>query len=85
MVSSAPQDNDILLADLAKEVFASGKGNGSPLTLGLLQRSFKKVPFATPSRSGCKKDQEKIRLTGDLLVEFGIVKAMDAHFPHSSQ
>ena len=58
---------------------------GSSLALGLMQRPFKKVSFTTPSRVGHKKDQDKIKLTSDLLVESGVVKTLAAHFPHSTQ
>ena len=73
------------MTDLVKDVCASSKGKGSSLALGLMQRPFKKVSFTTPSRVGRKKDQDKIKLSGDLLVESGVVKTLDAHFPHSAQ
>ena len=85
VVSLAPQEKDVLLADLVKDVFASGKGKGSSIALGLMQRPFKKVSFSTPSRVGRKQDQEKIKLTRDLLVESGVVRNLDEHFPHSTQ
>lgn len=85
VVSPASQEKDVLLADLVKDVFASSTGKGSSLALGLMQRPFKKVSFTTPSRVGRKQDQEKIKLTGDLLVESGAVKTLDEHFPHSTQ
>ena len=85
VVSPASQEKDVLLADLVKDVCASSKGKGSSLALGLMQRPFKKVSFTTPSRVGCKKDQDKIKLIGDLLVESGVVKTLDEHFPHSTQ
>ncbi len=52
VVSLAPWEKDVLLADLVKDVFTFGKGKGSSLALGLLQRPFKKVSFSTPSRAG---------------------------------
>ena len=55
-------ENDIVLANLVKDVLAFGKGKGSPLPLGLMHRPFKQVSF-TPLRSGQKIDQEKIKLT----------------------
>ena len=79
------EDNDVLLADMVKDVLASGKGNGSPLPLGLMPRPFKWVSFTPPLKSGRKTDQEKINLTRDLLIESGIVKPLDAHFPNSTQ
>ena len=50
------EDNDVLLADLVKDVLASGKGKGSPLPLGLMPRPFKRVSFTPPLKSGCKID-----------------------------
>ena len=50
VVSLASQENDILLPDLVKDVFTSSKGKRSSLALGLVQRTFKKVSFSTPSR-----------------------------------
>jgi hypothetical protein len=85
VVSFASQEKDVLLVDLVKDVCASSKGKGSSLSLDLMQRPFKKVSFTTPSRVGCKKDQDKIKFTGDLLVESGVVKTLDEHFPHSTQ
>ena len=85
VVCPASQEKDVLLADLVKDVFTSSIGKGSSLALGLMQRPFKKVSFTTPSRVGRKQDQEKIKLTRDLLVESGAVKTLDEHFPHSTQ
>ena len=65
VVYPASQEKDVLLADLVKDVYASSKGKGSSLALGLMQRPFKKVSFTTPSRVGRKKDRDKIKLTGD--------------------
>ena len=42
------EDNDVLLADMVKDVLASGKGKGSPLPLGLMPRPFKWVSFTPP-------------------------------------
>ncbi len=36
-----PKDNDIILADLVKDVLTSSKGKGSPLPLWLMHRPFK--------------------------------------------
>ena len=69
---------------MVKDVLASSKGKGSPLPLRLMHRPFKRVSF-TPLRSGRKIDQEKIKLTGDILIEFGSLKPLEAHFPHSTQ
>ena len=79
------EDNDVLLADMVKDVLASGKGKGSPLPLGLMPRPFKWVSFTPPLQSGRKTDQEKIKHTGDILIESGSVKPLDAHFPNSTQ
>lgn len=57
------EDNDIVLADLVKDVLASGKGKGSPLPLGLMHRPFKQVSFTPPLKSGHKTNQENIKLT----------------------
>ena len=62
------EDNDVVLADLIKDVLPLGKGKGSPLPLGLMPRSFKQVSFTPPLKSGCEIDQEKINLTGDILI-----------------
>ena len=48
VVSPASQEKDALLADLVKDLFVLGKGKGSSLALGLMQRPFKKVSFASP-------------------------------------
>ena len=79
------EDNDVLLADMVKDVLASGKGKGSPLPLGLMPRPFKRVSFTPPLKSGRKTDHEKINLTGDLLIESGTVKPLGAYFPNSTQ
>ena len=79
------EDNDVLLVDMVKDVLASGKGKGSPLPLGFMPRPFKWVSFTPPLKSGCKIDQEKINLTGDILIESRIVKPLDAHFSNSTQ
>lgn len=73
------------MVDLVKEVQASGRGKVSSQTLGLQQRPLKKVSFDTSSKEGHKKDQEKIKLVGELLVNFGLVKPIKAHFSYSSQ
>ena len=52
MTLREPQDNDICLTYLVKEVLASGKGMGSPLTFGFLQRPFKRVHFTPSLKSG---------------------------------
>ena len=85
MTPAVLEDNDVLLADMVKDVLASGKGKGSPLPLGLMPRPFKRVSFTPPLKSGRKTDHEKINLIGDLLIESGIVKPLDAHFPNSTQ
>jgi len=72
--------DDIVLTDLAKEVLTSGKGRGSSQALGVLQRPLKKGLFENSSKVGRKKDLEKIKFTGDLLVESGSVKPIDVHF-----
>ena len=83
MTLEVSEDNDVVLSNLVKDVLASGKGKGSPLPLGLMHRPFKRVSF-TPLRSGHKIDQEKIKLIGDILIKFGSMKPLDAHFPHST-
>ena len=79
------EDNDVLVANMVKDVLASGKGKGSPFPLGLMPRPFKRVSFTPPLKSGRKTDHEKINLTGDLLIESGTVKPLDAHFSNSTQ
>ena len=79
------EDNDVVLADLIKDVLPSGKGKGSPLPLGLMPRPFKQVSFTPLLKSGRKIDQEKINLIGDILIESRTVKPLDAHFPNSTQ
>ena len=74
-------DNDIVLANLVNNVLACAKVKGSPLPLGLMQRPFKWIYF-TPLKNGRKKDWEKIKIAGDVLIEFGVVKPLDVHFPH---
>ena len=85
MTPAVLEDNDVLLADMVKDVLPLGKGKGSPLPLGFIPRAFKWVSFTPPLKSGRKTDQEKINLIGDLLIESGIVKPLDAHFPNSTQ
>ena len=70
------EDNDVVLADLVKV---------STLPLGLMPRPFKRASSTPPLRSGRKTDQEKIKLTGDILIESGSVKPLDSHFPNSTQ
>ena len=48
VISLAPQEKDVLLLDLVKDVFSSGKGKGSSISLGLMQRKFNKISFFTP-------------------------------------
>ena len=57
------EDNDIVVANLAKDMLAYGKANGSPLLLGLMHRPFKWVSF-TSLRSGHKIDKKKIEFIG---------------------
>ena len=85
MTPAVLEDNDVVLADLIKDVLPAGKGKGSLLPLGLMPRPFKRVSFTPPLKSGRKIDQEKINLTRDILIESGIVKPLDAHFPNSTQ
>lgn len=76
-------DDDIVLENLAKEGLLSGKSKGSYLALGVQQRMIMKGLPEHSSKSGRKKDLEKIKHTGDLLVEFGFVKSIDTHFSPS--
>jgi hypothetical protein len=84
--SGAPVDgqDDIVLADLAKTVWSSGKGHGLSPALGVLQRPRKKGHFVFSSKVGRKKDADKLKSTGDLLVESGAIKPLEAHFGQPS-
>ncbi|XP_059070691.1 uncharacterized protein LOC131860310 [Cryptomeria japonica] len=82
--ASVDVKDDIVLADLAKAVFSSGKGRGSSPSLGVLQRPLKKGHFEFSSKVGRKKDADKLKSTGDLLVESGAIKTLEAHFSQPS-
>ena len=78
-------EDDIVLADLAREVSVSSQNNkGSSHRLGVHQRPLKKSPIDSSSK-GRKTDLEKIKMTRDLLVESGFVKPLDAHFSQTPQ
>jgi hypothetical protein len=56
------------------------KGSKASLALGILQKDLKKGTIEKPSKTGRKKDFEKIKLMGETLVESGYVKTLDSHF-----
>lgn len=80
----ASVQDDIVLADLTKEVLSSSKGQGLSPALGVLQRPLKKGHFENASKVGHKKDVDKIKFIGDLLVESRFVKTIEAHFSQPS-
>lgn len=57
-----------------------GKQKTHPPGLGLHQKTFKKGALEKSLKVGRKKDQEKVKLTGETLVESGSVKTIDSHF-----
>ena len=61
------------------------KGSKVASTLGLQQKPFKKGTLEKPSKSGRKTDQEKVKMTGETLVEARFVKPIDSHFSQSSK
>ena len=58
------------------------KGNKDPPILGIQYKSFKKEPLDKLTKSGRKIDQEKVKIMGDILAEFGSMKPIDSHFSH---
>lgn len=62
-------EDDIVLVYLVEEVLSSGKSWCSCPTLVLLQHPLKKGHFENSSKVGRKKDVDKIKSTGDLLVK----------------
>lgn len=48
--------------------------------LGVLQKVLKKGGPEKISKLGRKKDEEKIKMIGETLVESGSVKTLDSHF-----
>ncbi|XP_057868067.2 uncharacterized protein LOC131075253 [Cryptomeria japonica] len=79
--ASVDVQDDIVLADLAKAVFSSGKGRGSSPSLGVLQRPLKKGHFEFSSKVGRKKDADKLKSAGDLLETKLMVDLMFQHAP----
>ena len=61
------------------------KGSKSASTLGLQKKPFKKGILEKPTKSWRKKDQEKVKMMGETLVEAGFVKPIDSHFSQSSK
>lgn len=57
----------------------SSKNKSSSLSLGLQQRTIKKGVPEKSSKAG-HKDQEKVKLVGETLVEASSMKMVDAHF-----
>lgn len=68
------------MEDLAKEGLVSSKRKGSSLALRVQQCMIMKGLPENSSKSGRKKDLEKIKRIRELLVESGFVKPIDAHF-----
>ena len=60
----------------------SVKNNKALLLLGIQQKAFKKGNLDKPLKSGRKTDQERVKIMGEHLVEFGSVKPIDSHFSH---
>jgi len=60
----------------------STKANKASLVLGIQLKSFKKGSLDKPLKSGRKTDQEKVKIMGENLVEFGSIKPIDFHFSH---
>ena len=58
----------------------NAKGLKAASTLGLQQNPFKKGISEKSTKSGRKKDQEKVKMMGETLVEVGFVKPIDSHF-----
>ena len=60
------------------------KSNKTSLILGIQQKTFKRGPLDKPMKIGRKTDQEKVKIMGENLVEFGSVCPIDSHFsqPH---
>ncbi|XP_059076672.1 uncharacterized protein LOC131875950 [Cryptomeria japonica] len=57
-----------------------GKSSNSSSRLGILQKDLKKGVGEKNPKLGRKKDLEKIKSTGETLVESGAVKPLDSHF-----
>ncbi|XP_057831869.1 uncharacterized protein LOC131042571 [Cryptomeria japonica] len=57
------------------------KNKGSPSFLGIHQKTIRKDTPEKTLKVGRKKDQEKVKLVGETLVESGSVKTIDSHFP----
>ncbi|XP_059070302.1 uncharacterized protein LOC131859988 [Cryptomeria japonica] len=76
-----PLQDDMVLVDWAKAVCDRSKDSSH--SLGVQQHPLKKGSFAPSSTVGRKKDHEKIKFIGDLLVESGSVKTINAHFSPS--
>ena len=74
-----------LKSSTGKDRQEESKGKGSPSTLGIHQKTIKKDVAEKSLKVGRKKDQEKVKLVGETLVESGSVKTIDSHFPLSQK
>lgn len=68
-----------------KEPLFEGIGKGGALSLGVQQKVLKKNVLEKNSKLGRKKDKEKVKLTGENLVEYDSVKTLDSHFNTSQK
>ena len=77
--SGGPSETGGVISELQA---ASDLGKQKSLTpgLGLHQKMFKKGALEKPLKVGRKKDQERVKLAGETLVESGAVKTIDTHF-----
>ena len=57
-----------------------GKSSLASSRLGIQQNELKKGVGDRTSKLGRKKDMEKIKLTGETLVDSGLVMTLDSHF-----
>ena len=74
-----------LKSSTGKDRQEESKGKGPPSTLGIHQKTIKKDAAEKSLKVGWKKDQEKVKLVGETLVESGSVKTIDSHFPLSQK
>lgn len=66
--------------DSAKSASDSKISKPPSSTLGVQQNPLKKGASKKTLKVGQKKDQEKVKLIGETLVDFGLVRTIDSHF-----